>query len=496
MHSRLLPLVSRGVLLALVAQALAIATVPAPAQASGLSVHGTPLQGAVLPDGSVVRLSAPKASSVSWVLDGVYLGRDARAPFELTLATRPGAHKLKARSETRDGRETTYQVRFHTVVAAPVSATPPVVGATTPDVVAGAPEIPASVPEIPAAVSPAPAPPRPPVAPPPGGATPAPGAETTGPPAAAPAAPTPAAPRPGSSGPVLRVAGAAQLQAALAVATPGQVIELADGVYRGRFTLERAGTPAEPIVLRGGRGAVLDAGDVESGYALHLVGADHVRLEGFAVRGGQKGVVLDEADHVVLAGLDVGHTGMEAVHFRTSSSDNRLEGSSVHDTGLVEPGYGEGVYIGSATSHWDRYGDDGGPDRSDRNVVHGNHIYDVTAENVDVKEGTTGGVLSGNTFDGSGMTGDHYADSWIDLKGNAYLVTGNTGTHTLLDGFQTHVQLDGWGRDNVFRDNRLAVTANGVGINVHRADASSGNRIGCDNVATPSGTRLANLPCR
>ena len=492
-------LVLRGLLLVAIALGLAVVVVPAPAQASGLSVQGTPLRGAVLPEGSVVRLTAPAAVSVSWVLDGVYLGRDTRAPFELALATRPGEHKLKARSETRRGRKTTFQVSFRIVAASPVVAAPPATAGTVtppgtfvPPARGGGQQVPAAVPPVPAPTAADPA--GTPVgaeAPKPAGAG-APSPQATAP-AVPPASPSPT---PGSSGPAVSVAGAAQLQAALDIATPGQVIELADGVYRGRFTLERAGTPAAPIVLRGGRGAVLDAGDVESGYALHLVGADHVRLEGFAVRGGQKGVVLDEADHVVLTGLDVGHTGMEAVHFRTSSSDNRLEGSSVHDTGLVEPGYGEGVYIGSATSHWDRYGDDGGPDRSDRNVVHGNHIYDVTAENVDVKEGTTGGVLSGNTFDGSGMTGDHYADSWIDLKGNAYLVTGNTGAHTLLDGFQTHVQLDGWGRDNVFRDNRLAVTANGVGINVHRADASSGNRISCDNVATPAGTRLANLPCR
>jgi hypothetical protein len=480
----------RGLLLSVVSLVLAVVLAPAPASAAGLSVRGVPLAGAVVQDGSTVRLSAPAAVSVSWVLDGVYLGRDTSAPFELVLATSPGAHKVKARSETRGGRQTTYEVRFHTVAAVeppaepaaraePPAARPPATPPTPSSSPAGssspAPET--SAPEIPA----------------PGSSTPA----TTAPPAAptvTPPATGTSSPRPG--GAAVRVATAAQLRTALAAAVPGQVIELADGRYGGRFVVDRSGTASSPVVLRGGPGAVLDGGAADSGYTLHLDGADHWRIEGLTVRGGQKGVVLDEADSVVLSGLDVGHTGMEAVHFRTSSSDNRLEGSTVHDTGLVEPGFGEGVYIGSAQSNWSRYGEGGGPDRSDRNVVTGNHVFAVTAENVDVKEGTTGGVIAGNTFDGGGMTGDHYADSWIDLKGNDYLVEGNIGRDALLDGLQTHVQLDGWGRDNVFRGNRLEVNAEGVGINVHRGDRSTGNVVSCDNVVTGAGGGVSNVPCR
>ncbi|MGY1815105.1 hypothetical protein [Blastococcus sp. SYSU D00820] len=487
MLPRLVGRVLRATVLTAIALALAVVLAPVPAHAAGLYVSDAPLRGSVVPAGSTVRLSAPGAVSVSWVLDGVYLGRDVAAPFELRLTTGPGEHKLKARSETRDGRKTTYQVRFTTVVAPRSPGSP---GASSSNSVP-APPVAGTVPATPPTTAAAPSVAAPSSAPPAPATTPA--------PATAPAPATPAAPSPSSSpapsAGAVRVATADQLAAALAAARPGQVIQLADGTYRGRFVVERSGTAAAPIVLRGGPGAVLDGGDAATGYTLHLDGADHWRVEGLTVRGGQKGVVLDEADSVVLSGLDVGHTGMEAVHFRTSSSDNRLEASAVHDTGLVEPGFGEGVYIGSATSNWGRYGEAGGPDRSDRNVVTGNRIYAVTAENVDVKEGTTGGVISGNTFDGAGMTGDHYADSWIDLKGNDYLVAGNVGVHTLLDGFQTHVQLDGWGEGNVFSGNRLDVARGGVGINVHRGDASTGNRIDCDNVVTGPSVVLANVPC-
>lgn len=395
------------------------ATAAAPVQ---LQVAGTPLAGATVLTTATLQLPDPTAVAVSWVLDGVYLGRDTSAPFQLPLRTSPGSHKVKARATTAGRVDTTHEVVF-TAVAGPDG----------------------------------------------GGVAPAPGAV-----------------------PTVRTAG--ELTRALAAARPGQVIQLADGTYRGQFTIRTSGTASAPVTLRGSRGAVLDGGGTSSGYALHLDGVRSWRLEGFTVRGAQKGVVLDRSSSVVLRGLDVGGTGMEAVHFRSASSDNRLEDSLVHDTGRSVPGYGEGVYLGSAVSHWDRYGG-GGPDRSDRNVVVGNRIWATTAESVDVKEGTTGGVLQGNSFDGAGLTGAHFADSWVDVKGNGYRVTGNRGVRSLRDGFQTHVQLAGWGRGNVFSANQLTVDGPGYGIAVDEP-ATSGTRVTCDNTVTRAGRGLSNVPCR
>ncbi len=56
------------------------------------------------------------------------------------------------------------------------------------------------------------------------------------------------------------VSDAAGLQAALDAAQPGDVITLADGIYRGSFEITASGTAADPIVIRGQDedGAVLD----------------------------------------------------------------------------------------------------------------------------------------------------------------------------------------------------------------------------------------------
>ena len=45
------------------------------------------------------------------------------------------------------------------------------------------------------------------------------------------------------------------------------------------------------------------------------------------------------------------------------------------------------------------------------------------------------------------------ADTWVNLKGNNYLVQGNRGTSASDNGFETHDILPGWGDFNVFDDN-------------------------------------------
>jgi hypothetical protein len=84
-----------------------------------------------------------------------------------------------------------------------------------------------------------------------------------------------------------------------------------------------------------------------------------------------------------------------------------VQDSEVTDTG-GSTGYGEGIYVGSAKSN--RPG--GTPDRSDRNKALNNKIGpNVQAESIDIMEGTTGGELSGDIFDGSGQSGENSADS-------------------------------------------------------------------------------------
>lgn len=284
----------------------------------------------------------------------------------------------------------------------------------------------------------------------------------------------------------IEVTTAAQLKTALAAARPGDTIHLADGTYAGNFKATTPATAAARITLTGSPGAVLTAG---GGYGLHLNGASYWTVSGLTVTGGQKGIMVDAARGVVLDGVTVHGLDMEGVHFRASSADGVIENSRIYDTGNDGRGMGEGVYVGTANTL---------SDRSDRVRILNNTIGpDVGGENVDIKEGTTGARIIGNTFDGSGLTGANYDDSWVDVKGNDVLVQDNTGTATTNDGYQTHTQQPGWGCGTVFQGNESTLTgATGptrLAIDVTHHNATCPATVYGSNTVT-DGKGLTNIP--
>ena len=285
------------------------------------------------------------------------------------------------------------------------------------------------------------------------------------------------------------VANSDELSAALDGAAPGAVIGLNDAVYSGNFTASTVATAAAPIFVCGSRGAVLDAGGPKEGYVLHLDGAQYWRFVGFTVQNGQKGVMADGADGSVIQGLHVTGTGDEAIHLRKFSTGNLVIDNDIDTTGLRRDKFGEGVYVGTAVSNWCTISDCA-PDRSDGNAVIGNRIRRTGSESIDLKEGTTGGLVRDNTFDGTGMTG---ADSWVDVKGNQWRIEGNHGANSPLDGYQTHHILDQWGDWNVFTGNTAEVNADGFGYALRPL---ANNVLGCDNTAAGAASGLTTSACR
>lgn len=287
------------------------------------------------------------------------------------------------------------------------------------------------------------------------------------------------------------VSTASELKQALAAAAPGMQIDLADGTYSGRFEASVVGSAEMPILLCGGADAVLDGGT--HGYALHLENAGWWTVEGLTIRGGQKGVVLDATSDSALVDLTVSGSTQEAVHLRSASSRNILTGLDISRTGSEKPKFGEGVYIGSAESNWCTYSACE-PDRSDNNsILNSTFGPGITAEAIDIKEGTTGGLVEGNTFTGDGQTD---ADSWVDVKGNGWTIRGNSGTNATKDGMQVHVIVDGWGQGNVFQGNTLDTNAEGYGIAVAAPNPEgTATVVGCSNTAPTARAGLSNIPC-
>jgi parallel beta-helix repeat protein len=287
-----------------------------------------------------------------------------------------------------------------------------------------------------------------------------------------------------------KVSTAKQLTAALSSAHPGAVIQLEPGSYVGNFVATAVGTAGSPIWLCGTAATILDGGKTSAGYVLHLEHADYWHLLGFTVRNGQKGVVGDGVSNNVIEGLTVSMIGDEGIHLRSASTHNLVTRNLVSDTGRLKSKFGEGIYVGSAKSNWCKYASCH-PDRSDDNTLSNNIISHTTAENIDIKEGTTGGTIVGNSFDGAGMVRSG-ADSWIDVKGNGWTISSNRGVNSVNDGFQTHEIVSGWGTGNRFSNNTLTVDGPGFGIHL---TPTLNNTVDCSNTVSGAAQGLSNIDC-
>jgi len=298
------------------------------------------------------------------------------------------------------------------------------------------------------------------------------------------------------------VSDAAGLKAALADARPGDLILMNDGVYKGKFVIaaDKDGTAQAPITLRGTRNVVLDAESISTGYVLHLQ-ADYWVVKGFTLTNGLKGIMADGMNYSIIDSVRVHGIGEEAIHLRKFSTHNIIRNSEISNVGLKTPDYGEGVYIGSAKSNWATY-TSGNPDLCDSNLVEKNTIGpNIAAECIDIKEGTTGGVIRNNVFNAAGITGANSADSWIDVKGNGYLIEYNTGLNVagslLKDGYQVNVAYSGWGNYNEFRNNTCNVNASGYGFLIKLTSSSGtavGNKVYSNNIVNGAASGISNIP--
>ena len=286
----------------------------------------------------------------------------------------------------------------------------------------------------------------------------------------------------------VEVASTAALTSALANATAGEVIDVRPGTYHGHFVVDTSGTASSPIQICGPSTAVLDGGTTQSGYTLHISHSAFVSVSGLAIRGGQKGVVVDASHDVTLNALDVGNVGDEGIHLRNNSSFDLVEHCVVHDTGLVHPYFGEGFYIGTAQRNWLH----DTPDASSHNELRDDTSYATTAEGVDIKEGTSYGLIDGGHFDGANESG---VVSVINIKGNHWTIRDATVLHGPAYAISTHVITAGSGSFNVVSNNVLSVAGNGPDIWFAQPD-STHNVATCNNRKVNGSPASTSIPCR
>jgi hypothetical protein len=91
---------------------------------------------------------------------------------------------------------------------------------------------------------------------------------------------------------IVNVNSSGTLASALNAAQAGDIITLANGVYPGTFQISKAGTPANPIVIRGASedGVVIDGGNCTNCNIFDIYGAGYVYLERMTLQNAERAV--------------------------------------------------------------------------------------------------------------------------------------------------------------------------------------------------------------
>jgi uncharacterized protein YjdB len=299
---------------------------------------------------------------------------------------------------------------------------------------------------------------------------------------------------------LVSVSTTAQLHSALANVQPGDLIEMAEGTYGGdaEFKVTTAGTQSQRITLCGTSGAVINAGSNSLMPGLRVTGGSYWTFSGFTITNALFGIYAQQSSHVLVDGLTIHAIGQEAIEIFNFSKYVVIRNNRIYDTGTRIAEYGEGVYIGSSNEKWATF-TGGQPDHSDSSLVEGNNFGpNVRAEAVDVKEGTVGGEIRNNVFDGTGLIESQsgWPTSWVIIQGNGYHVDGNRGANTIVSGYRvTYHGTVGTGHDNTFSGNTADVGGAPYGFAVDTPD-SFGNVVSCNNVVINASRGFASVPCQ
>jgi endoglucanase len=232
------------------------------------------------------------------------------------------------------------------------------------------------------------------------------------------------------------------LQSAMNNAMPGDVIAVAPGTYTAAqvpitvnggpsgsmptfavFYGPNAGTASQPITL-----TALDPSNppilqgpgtaVGTGYAVYVKGG-YWNIQNIIAMNDSKGIVLDTCNNSLICGVEVHQTGDEGLHLRDGTSNTTVEGAWVHDTGLVQAGFGEAFYVGS----W-QAADPGYNRACDHNILKNSKLGPkIGSKYANLQPGTAGNTLDTVDFEGPGVTCANAGTSFVSNKDTSATIT-------------------------------------------------------------------------
>lgn len=229
---------------------------------------------------------------------------------------------------------------------------------------------------------------------------------------------------------IITVKPGQDLSAILNSANEGDSVYIKSGNYAGINLLNKRFSPQKPLLVCAEHlGTVVVKGDTTSmGSSLEMDNCSYVIIEGLTFTNARWGIYIKNSDHILIRKNEIHSTGQEGCHIGRSSKYVDVTRNTIHHTGLYNPKWAEGIYVGSGS-----YGFNGFPDNCEYIWIEGNHIYETgNAEGINIKgECFHVTVRNNNIHDIHPGTSEQYNQAAITAEGcdnslkNSYRISEN-----------------------------------------------------------------------
>lgn len=198
--------------------------------------------------------------------------------------------------------------------------------------------------------------------------------------------------------PTFHVTSSSELTNAIDAATDtGAVVEVASGSYPCLDISKKHFTQDKPLILRGSRDGetIFKAGHdgfSRCTYALKLHDTQYVQVQDISVQGGLDSIGIETSNHIVIDQVSVSKPRQAGIHIHKNSSDIDITRSDISNTGLLNPQWGECIYVGTGGRNYF-------PDQTERVWIEGNTIsYCGNGEAINIKPEVFDSTVRGNTI--------------------------------------------------------------------------------------------------
>lgn len=278
------------------------------------------------------------------------------------------------------------------------------------------------------------------------------------------------------------IAAGDDVEAAIATLQPGDELVLGGGMYTvtERFSIDLAGSEAQPILIRAAEGEVPHIHRPNANQnIIDIDNAQWVVFDGIEFSGGSAGIRISSANHLTISNCEVHSTNDVAVR----ANDNgvtyealHIVGNEIHDTSNT----GEGMYLGC--------NQDGcriANSIIERNWVHHTNGPMITqGDGIEIKEGSYGNIIRDNVIHDTNypciLTYSTVGNGEANIiEGN---VMWNCGDHAIQSA-----------ADSVIRNNIiLSAAASGISLQPHQSGAPTNITVVHNTIVVP-GSRAINI---